>query len=313
MSQGENQKMQKTIFKARKFYLTFWHEVDIIEHQGLVYGCQCFDKCTEEHGGKFHGHAFLYFNNPIRFSTIKKWYGNDCHNEKPMSNSECINYIMNPEHEHGATKYNRIEIGEPPNDNGMHFNAKKALEMKDSEVLDLHPRDAAMVLNLKDKFKCDDIDIADIPKTVKVYYIYGPSGTGKTTKAFEILKNHGAGKISMGKFDGHFWAGIKNHKTKLLLIDDFRDSQMSAAEFINLIDYNKHTMRILNGNEINDYEVIVITSIQNPKHIYPNMRDKEPKIQWLRRMEIIKIDNNENKNSEDCETETSEDCEDIEI
>lgn len=304
-----SQASQNSTFKSRKFFLTFWIKVPgIIEHSGLNYGCQCYDQCSEEHGGKFHGHAFLYFNNPVRFSTIKKWYGENCHNEKPMKNSECIKYIMDPEHEHAKFKTDRIEIGNPPCDNGKHFTTQQALEMTDNEILDLNPRDTAMILNIKEKLKNEDMDIEDFSKTVKVYYIWGPSGAGKTERAKIIIKENG-GKFSNAKFDGTFWSGIKNHKCKIILVDDFRDSQMKAAEFINLVDYNKHTMNRKNGSEINDYEIVIITSIQNPKKIYPNMKDKEPKKQWLRRMEIIKLEAQETEQSD----ESTEECEDCEL
>lgn len=300
------QAIKSTNFKSRRFFITFWNEVNMIEKDSLVYGCQCFDQCSQEHGGKFHGHAFLYFKNAISFNTIKKHYGNDCHNEVPYKNSECIDYIMNPEHKHAINKYNRIEVGERPCDNGKHFTTQQALEMNDSEILDLNPRDTAMILNIKEKLKNDDMDIEDFSKKVKVYYIWGPSGAGKTERAKLIIKENG-GKFSNAKFDGQFWSGIKNHKCKNILVDDFRDSQMKAAEFINLVDYNKHTMNRKNGSEINDYEIVIITSIQNPEKIYPNMKDNEPKKQWLRRMEIIKLESKETEQSEDS-TEECEDC-----
>lgn len=39
--------------------------------------------------------------------------------------------------------------------------------------------------------------------------------------------------------------------------------------------------------------MIIITSIQDPNEIYKNMSD-EPRKQWLRRIEIIQITNNDN-------------------
>lgn len=156
-------------FKSRRFFLTFWKKVDMIDAKNLVYGCQCFDQCSEEHDGKFHGHAFLYFKNPITMKSIKKHYGDECHNEasKIKSNSACINYIMNPEHEHAAHKFDRVEVGEKPCDNGHHMTAEQALNMDEGEILDLNPRDAAMIYNLRDKLKNDDLDIDDFEKKVK--------------------------------------------------------------------------------------------------------------------------------------------------
>ena len=306
------QAQENSRFRSRRFFITFWKKVDMIEAKNLVYGCQCFDQCSEEHGGKFHGHAFLYFKNAVSINTIKKHYGNECHNEaiKTKSNSDCIKYIMDPEHKHAAHKFDRVEVGEKPCDNGHHLTADQALKMDDGEILDLNARDAAMVYNLKEKLKTDDLDIDDFEKKVKVYYIWGPSGVGKTEKAKEIIRENGR-KFANAKYDGHFWSGIKNHKAKVILVDDFRDSQMKASEFINLIDYNKHTMNIKNGSEMNDFEVVIITSVQSPYDIYKKMAD-EPRKQWLRRMEKIDLTPKENPYMDETDYAQKE-CEDCEL
>ena len=68
--------------------------------------------------------------------------------------------------------------------------------------------------------------------------------------------------------------------------DEFRDSHMKASEFINLIDYNKHIMNIKGSQVMNNYKLIIITSLFHPKKIYNNMTE-EAREQWLRRIKII--------------------------
>ena len=131
----------------------------------------------------------------------------------------------------------------------------------------------------------NDIDIDDIFKNIKVYYIFGPSGIGKSKKAFEIAKENGYNKINLVSYENGFWNGI-GKSCKVAIYDEFRDSSMKPSEFIKFIDYNKHPLNIKGGSIINNYELIIITSVQNPKLIYPNIGD-EPREQWLRRMEII--------------------------
>ena len=63
---------------------------------------------------------------------------------------------------------------------------------------------------------------------------------------------------------------------------------MKASEFINLIDYNKHNMNIKGSKVMNNYKLIIITSIIHPKNIYNNMPE-ETKEQWLRRIKIINM------------------------
>ena len=61
---------------------------------------------------------------------------------------------------------------------------------------------------------------------------------------------------------------------------------MKASEFINLIDYNKHIMNIKGSQVMNNYKLIIITSLIHPKKIYCNMTE-EAREQWLRRIKII--------------------------
>lgn len=133
----------------------------------------------------------------------------------------------------------------------------------------------------------NDIDIDDLHKEVKIYYIFGPSGIGKTEKSKQIVrdnKNKYGTKVNMVKYENGFWNGIGN--SKIAIYDEFRDSSMKPSEFINFIDYNKHPLNIKGGSIINNYELIIITSVQNPEYIYSNVGN-EPRKQWLRRMEII--------------------------
>lgn len=137
--------------------------------------------------------------------------------------------------------------------------------------------------------KSNDIKISDIYKpNLKVTYIYGRSGFGKTRSAFKyIMDNYGDVEINMVKYENSFWQGIG--ESKICVYDDFRDSHMRASEFINFIDYNIHTLNTKGGYVQNKYEIIIITSVQNPYDLYRGMCDNEPRTQWLRRMEIIEL------------------------
>ena len=68
---------------------------------------------------------------------------------------------------------------------------------------------------------------------------------------------------------------------------------MKASEFINFIDYNKHIMNIKGGSKQNNYELIILTSVQKLEDIYRNMTG-EPRLQWERRVEIINMFEDEN-------------------
>lgn len=136
----------------------------------------------------------------------------------------------------------------------------------------------------------ESIDINNWNKEIKVYYISGPSGIGKSKKAKEIVlenKDKYGTEISIAKYNNGYWNNV-NSNIKIMIYDDFRDSHLPASEFINLIDYNKHSMNIKGGSIINNYELIIITSVIDLDCIYINM-DDEPKQQWIRRINWIKL------------------------
>lgn len=137
-------------------------------------------------------------------------------------------------------------------------------------------------INVNDYYKGDKLN---------VFYIYGPSGAGKTRKAQEIIKLFGYKEFDEIKHKNNFYLGVSGD-CKACIYDDFRPSHMDVSEFINFIDYNKHNLNVKGGSYKNNYELIIITSINNPNNIYKNCTDnEETKTQWIRRMKIINIEN----------------------
>lgn len=135
--------------------------------------------------------------------------------------------------------------------------------------------------------KDNDIEIEDWKKEIKVYYIQGPSGIGKTEKAKEIVRENKekyGTKVNIVKCENNFWIGTGN--ANIAIYDDFRDSHLKASEFINFIDYNRQIMNTKGGSKRNNYNLIIITSVQRLNEIYKNMTD-EPRKQWERRIELI--------------------------
>lgn len=272
--------------KSRKFFVTAWKNVGIFWDEKIMqYACYCDDKCED---GKYHAHYYVYFKNPRTWAALKKFYGNDAHIEIPYSNSGAINYILGKGN-HSEFKTNIQEFGKMPCDNGQHMTVRDILAMSENEIKDLGAKDALNAMKIKDQFD-EGIDIDDWKKEVKVTFITGPSGIGKTEKVKEIIRNeketYGT-KVHVVKYENGFYHGVGNGQG-IAIYDDFRDSHMKASEFINFIDYNVHTMNIKGGSQTNKFNRIFITSVQNPKEIYAKMAD-EPRKQWLRRIEIIDL------------------------
>ena len=152
------------------------------------------------------------------------------------------------------------------------------------------------------KYKFDNIY-----KNVKVIYVWGKSGSGKFRWCNDVLAHNGYQFCDLVKYRNGFWVGISN-ECQTCIYDEFRHEDIPLVEFINFIDYNKHMMNIKNGSYLNEYRVILINSIENPKEIYKNNfnnfdnqnnrenRYEEESQHWLRRMTVYKIEEVLNQN-----------------
>jgi len=121
-------------------------------------------------------------------------------------------------------------------------------------------------------------------KQVKAYYISGNSGIGKTRFATYLI---GKEPYNIVKYENGFWLGV-TARIRIALYDDWRDSHMRASEFLNFIDYNKQIMNVKGGFMLNNYEIIIITSILDLKNIY-NTVSGESRVQWERRLKEIHL------------------------
>lgn len=236
-----------------------------------------------------HYHIYCQFNNPVCLS-VKRLYG--AHIETSFGSAQKnIAYLKCEDEKHLKLGIKSIlidEEGEPKLNGG--FKTIKEVKTMSKEDRDELPIQYYNIVNKINQSEEVDIDINEWMKDIKVYWISGPSGIGKSKKAKEIilsLKDKYGTKVNMIKYENGFYNGVGT--AKIALYDDFRDSHMKPSEFINLIDYNKHYMNIKGGQKLNEYNLIIFTTVQRLENIYLKMLDEEPRQQWERRIEEIKL------------------------
>lgn len=266
--------------RARGYLLTIFND-PIVHFEKATCELVCHDTCKD---GKEHFHQFIYFKNPIAWSSIKKKY-KTAHIEIARNAYEAAHYIIDNKNGRKETIY---QSGEIPAKNGfVKINeVKKMTQMERDEL----PLQYFNIVNKMNDEEANDIDIDEWKKDVQVYWIMGPSGIGKTERAKEIVRENVdkyGRRINEVKYKDPFWSGIGT--AKIAIYDDFRDSHMHPSEFINFIDYNMHSMNVKGGRKQNHYSLIIITSVQDPHYIYMGMKDEEPRRQWLRRMTIVDL------------------------
>ena len=256
--------------------------IDYLEHfKTFTYMLIC------EHDGPtdVHRHLYVQFSNSTRLN-INKLY--NCHVEKALGSAQaCIKYLRAQDDKHkknGVNSKDIYENGIPAERGGCRIGDIK--EMTDEEInsLSIQYYNTAKRIRPPPKIK-----VNEWYKKIKVYYLYGDSGIGKTLSIYRILGLNKEEEFDEIKHSGNFWLGVSGEEVSgVAVYDDFRDSDMKTSEFVNFVDYHVHNLDYKGGSAKNKYHLIIITSVQSPYDIYRNVQG-EPRKQWLRRMKIINL------------------------
>lgn len=188
------------------------------------------------------------------------------------------------------------EIGTMRTETRPHEGELTAIELKELPLEEVKAREYQTWCNLQ---ALNNVHLSESYKPdIEVWYFYGESGSGKTKRVYDIVVNElGDPAIDIVKYDGNFWHGVSDHnQPEVCFYDEFRDSSMKVAEFLNFIDYYCQILNVKFKTGVkNKYKKIFITSIQSPYEIYKNVPE-ETKQQWLRRIhhkvEVIKLSSN---------------------
>lgn len=264
-SGNTGRKVAKT--RKRGWCLTIFDEAEIEKFNTIECKYRICGIETCPNTGRTHGQAYIYFENPRLFNGIKRIFPTAHIEPQYGSNSEASEYCKKD----GAY----TEHGELPNDNGV-VNVVRDLRKLEKDDVPIK------FYNTWERVRSKKIKIDDDYKEICVVYISGPSGVGKSLRAKAILREKGFDEFDRIKRDGDFWHGVSD-EGGAAIYDDFRSSHMKPSEFINLIDYNRHHMNVKGGSVLNNYDTIIITSVEALDNIYANVPD-EPRRQWVRRI-----------------------------
>lgn len=276
--------------RARGFCITIFKEDDLkaFNTEDCRYKIAGREVCPDT--GREHMQCYIYYDNARSFKTVKRKF--------PRSHIEIGRGTAEQNREYCSKDGDFQEAGEMPHQ-GKKISADDLVEMTDEQIIEMDMRCHKAYINAKRKLK-GRTHVDDWFKDVKVYWIQGASGSGKSMSAMKMIKDLSkSGYFAEIQYVNNFW-NINDEDTEVALYDDFRDSHCKPSEFIKFIDYNRHTINVKGGHMTNNYTLIIFTSVQRLKDIYRKMKDQEPKKQWERRIEVIDLyDQNEHRDLDD--------------
>lgn len=256
----------------------------IFDNSPIGHLCKCLtyvikgrEKCPTTQ--RIHYQTYFYFRNKIAFNAIKQVFRTA--KIIPADGTALQNKIYCSKDGDEV-----FEWGVMPEQGKKKYSIEEIKNFTDEQIIANVP-----ITHVKSYMSARDIlnstyHTSEMTKKVSVYFISGPSGIGKTTiHARKIIDDNG-GYYNYINCKRDFYMGTGN--CKVALYDDWRDSHMTASDFIHLIDYTIHDMNIKNGSRKNKYEVIIITTVQKLENIYKNCKD-EPRAQWERRINYINL------------------------
>lgn len=279
--------------KTRWFVITQWNMdcdyEELLKRKQIRYIAYGQETCPETN--RPHHQAYVYMHNLRNgqsrkvLSAIGKMFGPTHCNVEPMYGSILQN-------ESYCSKENELtKHGDEPKQG-----ARMDLDETKDEIMkgDISVEDIAVECPMmyhqygRTLEKIEQIALRKKWRTWKTEgtWIYGDSGTGKSTEAF---KNYNPETHYSKNLNEDWWDGYTGQET--VILNEFR-GQIKFSELLDLVDMHPKTVRIRNREPVPFLaKKLIITSIKNPRECYPNVEQEgEPWAQFERRFKEIKME-----------------------
>lgn len=258
--------------KARYWLLT------IPQHGYTPYRpeCVCYIRGQLESGGTtgyLHWQLLVQFNSQQRLATVKRIFG-PWHAE-PSRSAAADEYVWKEDTRVAGTQF---ELGQKPirRNNGVDWATVKQLAKEGR--LDEVPDD--LFVKHYRTFRTISADYSTPVGIVRQVFVYwGPTGVGKSRRAWELAGSTAYPKDPNTKF----WDGYRSHKD--VVIDEFR-GVVNISNLLRWFDRYPVLVEIKGSATVFCAENIYVTSNLHPRDWYPDL-DESTKAALLRRLQII--------------------------
>ena len=254
---------------------------------------------ADEMGKTYHTHVFVYFNSRVRFSTVKKNFPEAHIDVVKGMVSDCINYIRKTgkwkDSEKAETSIPDTfeEYGKrPPDSKGKLSDMTELYQMvndgmtnteilaiNQDYILQIDKIDKLRTMLLTEKYK------GIIRKNLRVIYISGATGTGKTSG---VLAEHGAENVYrvtdyLHPFDSYNCQSV-------ICFDEFRSS-LYLKDMLNYCDIYPLELPARFSNKYACYDTVYIISNWELERQYSELQ-KDDAASWnafLRRISEVRV------------------------
>lgn len=260
---------QKSKYRNFCFTVNNYTDEDIdilskIDHKFMIIGKEVGSKGTP------HLQGYMMFKSQRYFNSVRKLH--------PKWHLEIAMGTPKQNIEYCSKEKNFIEFGERPKGQGKRTdidNIKSMIFAGDSI------KEIYTAANSYQSFRMAEkgIELFE-PKRAwksKVFWFYGPTGSGKTKTAFEWCPE---AWISLKNLK--WWQGYDAHAE--VILDDFRADFCTFHELLRILDRYPYTVEVKGGSRQLLAKVIIITSPFHPAFVYKSREDLG---QLLRRIDEI--------------------------
>lgn len=267
------------------------------------------DKDVKSDGTKKnpHYHVYLHFTGSRQFDFIAKWFGVPTSFVSKIHGrfADAVSYAIH----HNAPEKYQYDISECT----ANFEISEQIQKSDDRK-----KDKIQLENLLERIDSGEIKqynitsivsmpvyikyetqinrafeykrkqkMKEVNRDMKVIYIYGASGLGKTTLAKMLAIKNGLtpfiSSSSNDPFDGY-------EGQEAVILDDLRGSSFPFADLLKILDmHTASTVKARYKNVMLQTDTIYITSIKPPKEFYRSVFESEGEeyTQFVRRCEMI--------------------------
>ena len=232
--------------------------------------------------GMEHLHGILSSNSTVRFSTIKKFLGEKAHIEMTQgTKKEAEDYInkMGKYAEKGEVILAKFQVGEIKGRQGSRSDIQLIRDAINEgltwrAVMRLEDRfySPKYVSIIKNMYFDKRNQETPFKRDVKVHWLIGDSGSGKTGITLDLLKEYGEDSFFIvsdyqNPFDGY--AG-----ERIIILDEFR-GQIPYAVLLGMLEGYKKEMHARYANVLGLWDEVYISTIKTPEEVYAKMMEKE--------------------------------------